>query len=255
MTERQDWMAVLARASAAELEAASAGLLPGYTVLRGPELGLVMLRGRAGGSGAAFNLGEATSVRCTVRSEAGLVGHAYCLGRELRRAELAAAIDAGLQDPARFCGAACAGRRAAARGASGGAGADGAARGGDAGAVLHHGDDEDRRGRRHERGAAAGFRRPGARRPSRVPRRAGRDGAAGADCSRRRRRPSRRRRLDRATAAVLLTLVDADTTLWLDGAAGAAREWVAFHCGAPAAGPAEARFAVALGAVSLADLR
>ena len=98
--ERQVWMAVLARADADALAQASEGLLPDYTVIRGPEAGLVMLRGRAGGSGAAFNMGEATVVRCTVRSAAGYMGHAYCLGREMRRAELAAAIDAGLQDRA-----------------------------------------------------------------------------------------------------------------------------------------------------------
>ena len=100
VTERRHWMAVLARADAAALAEASAGLLPDYTLIRGPEAGLVMLQGRAGGSGAAFNLGEASVVRCTVRSAAGHLGHAYCLGRELRHAELAAAIDAGLQDPA-----------------------------------------------------------------------------------------------------------------------------------------------------------
>ena len=93
-------MSVLARASTAELETASAGLLPAYSVLRGPDAGLIMLRGRAGGTGIPFNLGEATVVRCTVRSEAGLIGHAYRLGRELRAAELAAAIDAGMQDSA-----------------------------------------------------------------------------------------------------------------------------------------------------------
>lgn len=97
-TRRQHWMSVLARASAQEL-AALAGPLPAYTRLRGPEAGLVMVRGRAGGSGAPFNLGEATVARCTVRTEAGLVGHAYCLGRNLRQAELAAVLDALLQDP------------------------------------------------------------------------------------------------------------------------------------------------------------
>ena len=99
-TDRQRWMAVLARAPLADL-AAAAPLLPSYTVLRGPELGLVLLRGRAGGTGAAFNIGEATLARCTVRSDAGHVGHAYCLGRDLQQAELAAALDAGLQDPVR----------------------------------------------------------------------------------------------------------------------------------------------------------
>ncbi len=97
---RQRWMATLARASADELTARAEGLLPTYTRLRGPELGLVMLQGRAGGTGQPFNLGEATVSRCTIRTEAGLLGHAYCLGRDLRRAELAAALDAALQDPA-----------------------------------------------------------------------------------------------------------------------------------------------------------
>ncbi len=100
ISARQEWMAVLARADAVSLESASAGLLPDYALIRGPEAGLAMLRGRAGGSGAPFNLGEATVVRCTVQSAAGHLGHAYCLGRDLRHAELAAAIDAGLQDPA-----------------------------------------------------------------------------------------------------------------------------------------------------------
>ncbi len=94
-------MAVLARATADELAASAEGRLPAFTRLRGPEIGLVMLRGRAGGTGPAFNLGEATVARCTVRTADGWVGHAYCLGRDLRQAELAAALDAALQDPMR----------------------------------------------------------------------------------------------------------------------------------------------------------
>jgi alpha-D-ribose 1-methylphosphonate 5-triphosphate synthase subunit PhnG len=93
-------MAVLARAPAAELQRLSDGLLPAYVKLRGPEVGLVMLQGRAGGTGQAFNTGEATVARCAVRAESGAVGHAYCLGRDLHQAELAAALDAALQDPA-----------------------------------------------------------------------------------------------------------------------------------------------------------
>ncbi len=98
--DRQRWMAVLARAPFPALSAAAVGLVPPYTTLRGPELGLVMVRGRAGGAGAAFNVGEATIARCTVRSAAGYIGHAYYLGRDLAQAELAAALDAALQDPA-----------------------------------------------------------------------------------------------------------------------------------------------------------
>jgi alpha-D-ribose 1-methylphosphonate 5-triphosphate synthase subunit PhnG len=100
---RRRWMAVLARARADRLQALlNAGdALPGYTVLRGPEGGLVMVRGRAGGGGAAFNLGEMTVTRCTVRTETGFIGHAYIAGREEKSAELAALADALMQDPHR----------------------------------------------------------------------------------------------------------------------------------------------------------
>jgi alpha-D-ribose 1-methylphosphonate 5-triphosphate synthase subunit PhnH len=55
-----------------------------------------------------------------------------------------------------------------------------------------------------------------------------------------------------ATAAMLLTLVDNDTPLWLDPAAAAARDWVAFHCGTTIIDtPDRAAFALAL---SLPDL-
>jgi alpha-D-ribose 1-methylphosphonate 5-triphosphate synthase subunit PhnG len=97
---RRRWMAVLARADADEL-GERLGALPPYRVLRGPEAGLVMVRGRAGGGGAPFNLGEMTTTRCTVRTEGGFVGHAYVAGRSERQAELAALADALLQDPLR----------------------------------------------------------------------------------------------------------------------------------------------------------
>ena len=97
---RRRWMAVLARADTDEL-AHRLGALPGYQVLRGPEAGLVMVRGRAGGGGAPFNLGEMTATRCTVRTEEGFVGHAYVAGRNERLTELAALADALLQDPTR----------------------------------------------------------------------------------------------------------------------------------------------------------
>lgn len=38
--------------------------------------------------------------------------------------------------------------------------------------------------------------------------------------------------LDPATAALLLTLVDPDTPLWVEPALAPARDWIAFHCGA-----------------------
>ncbi len=67
---------------------------PGHQRIRGPETGLVMVRGRAGGGGAPFNLGEATVSRASVRIVTGEVGHGYCLGRDLDKAEAIAVIDA-----------------------------------------------------------------------------------------------------------------------------------------------------------------
>lgn len=54
--------------------------------------------------------------------------------------------------------------------------------------------------------------------------------------------------LNQAAAAVLLTLADADTKLWLDAGAGA-EAWLRFHCGAPiVADTAKADIALAAGA-------
>lgn len=98
---RREWLAVLARASLDELEAGMRQHAPGlrYEFLRRPERGMVMLRGRIGGSGDAFNLGEATVTRCTVRLGDGLVGSGHVLGREPRKAELVAVLDALMQEP------------------------------------------------------------------------------------------------------------------------------------------------------------
>jgi alpha-D-ribose 1-methylphosphonate 5-triphosphate synthase subunit PhnG len=98
---RQAWLAVLARASRPQLEsmAPAATALPPLQQVRPPEIGMVMLRGRVGGTGNPFNLGEASVVRCAVRLGNGPLGVSYALGRDKRRAELAALFDALLQDP------------------------------------------------------------------------------------------------------------------------------------------------------------
>ena len=67
-------------------------------MIRPPETGLVMLRGRMGGTGGAFNLGEATVTRCAVRTAKGHEGHAYVMGRNHGHAKIAAVCDALLQD-------------------------------------------------------------------------------------------------------------------------------------------------------------
>jgi alpha-D-ribose 1-methylphosphonate 5-triphosphate synthase subunit PhnG len=69
--------------------------------LRPPETGLVMTRGRIGGDGRPFNLGEATVTRAAVRLRGGETGFAYHLGRDRAKARLAATLDALWQVPHR----------------------------------------------------------------------------------------------------------------------------------------------------------
>jgi len=99
--QRQQWMSVLARSSSQELEDAWQEMpeRPEYRHLHKPETGSIMVRGRAGGSGIRFNLGEVTATRCTIQIVKGHVGSAYVMGRDHRHAELAAIFDALLQDP------------------------------------------------------------------------------------------------------------------------------------------------------------
>jgi alpha-D-ribose 1-methylphosphonate 5-triphosphate synthase subunit PhnG len=97
-TQRKAAMAVLAQAEAGEIAARLRTIvLPACENLREPENGLVMLRGRIGGDGAPFNLGEATVSRAAVRLATGEVGFGYTLGRDREKARLIALCDALVQ--------------------------------------------------------------------------------------------------------------------------------------------------------------
>ena len=96
--ERPEWLSILARAPHARLVALAAPFARAAEVLRAPETGTVMLRGRAGGTGAPFNLGEMTVTRASLRiGEA--VGHGHVQGRAKEAARAAALIDALMQGP------------------------------------------------------------------------------------------------------------------------------------------------------------
>lgn len=97
LSERPGWMGLLARSAPARL-AALLDPLPAHSFARGPDIGTVMVRGRAGGTGAAFNLGEVTVTRCTLRLDSGTVGHACVQGRDKAHATRAALVDALMQD-------------------------------------------------------------------------------------------------------------------------------------------------------------
>ena len=92
---RKRWMSVCARSPISDLKDIIQKLDTGITfdVLRPAEPGLVMVRGRAGGTGQLFNTGEMTVTRCSVRSAQGIVGHGYVAGRDEKHAEIAARID------------------------------------------------------------------------------------------------------------------------------------------------------------------
>lgn len=104
--ERADWLRVLARGTATELERLATPVLADYAFewLRAPEIGLVMVRARIGNRGDRFNLGEATVTRCAVRHRGAdgrtVAGVGHVLGRDAARAERIAKLDALLQLPA-----------------------------------------------------------------------------------------------------------------------------------------------------------
>ena len=91
---RKAAMLVLAHSGAAEIARCLETVgVPDHEDLREPENGLVMLRGRIGGDGAPFNLGEATVSRAAVRLKTGEVGFGYVLGRDRQKAQMIALCD------------------------------------------------------------------------------------------------------------------------------------------------------------------
>ncbi|NYE31141.1 alpha-D-ribose 1-methylphosphonate 5-triphosphate synthase subunit PhnG [Rhodanobacter sp. K2T2] len=97
---RAQWMSLLAQAEADELMRAMEAFSPaldGMTWLRPAQTGLYMMRGRIGGTGEQFNLGEVSVTRCSVQIGE-RIGHAWVRGGNRRHAELAACADALMQD-------------------------------------------------------------------------------------------------------------------------------------------------------------
>lgn len=97
---RKAWMSLMARAPEGRVPAlldAALAQRPAFAWLRAPEIGSTMVRGRMGGTGAPFNLGEMTVTRCALTLATGEVGHAYVQGRRKADAEAAALVDALMQ--------------------------------------------------------------------------------------------------------------------------------------------------------------
>lgn len=103
--QRKAAMAVLAQTAAIDIaRQLEAIALPAHESVRAPEDGLVMVRGRIGGDGAPFNLGEATVSRAAVRLATGEMGFGYTLGRDGDKARMIALCDALIQS-GEFAGA------------------------------------------------------------------------------------------------------------------------------------------------------
>ncbi|MEJ5363819.1 MAG: phosphonate C-P lyase system protein PhnG [Desulfosoma sp.] len=98
---RRRWMTVLAEADSEDLQLFWDRYepKPEYAVVHGPEIGLLMVQARVGGEGERFYVGEVTVTRCSVSDRDGRLGTAMVLGRRPRHAEIAAVLDAQLQDP------------------------------------------------------------------------------------------------------------------------------------------------------------
>lgn len=98
-TNRRAWMSLLAKAPAERLKVLwdAQSFAPDFNWLRAPEIGATMVRGRTGGTGAPFNLGEMTVTRCSLQLASGEVGHGYVQGRDKDKAKLAALVDALMQ--------------------------------------------------------------------------------------------------------------------------------------------------------------
>lgn len=101
---RQRWMRVLAHCQPAALRERmnALGLPPDYDTIRAPEIGLVQIQARMGGTGQRFFAGDATLTRAAIRLNSGTLGYSYVLGRDKAHAERCAVIDALLQEPPHF---------------------------------------------------------------------------------------------------------------------------------------------------------
>ena len=99
MNERANLLGLMAKSPAKVMDECwqKADLSPEFEVIRSPEIGSVMVRGRMGGTGDAFNLGEMTVTRASVKLSCGTVGHGYIMGRSKKTATRVALCDALLQ--------------------------------------------------------------------------------------------------------------------------------------------------------------
>ena len=94
---RRDWLATLVRVPANEVIAASNEFDFSMVVLKGPEVGLLMINGRIHSTGRPFHLGEVSLTKCVLKDDQGLLGYGHIIGRNKQQAKAIALFDLALQ--------------------------------------------------------------------------------------------------------------------------------------------------------------
>jgi len=97
--QRKEALSLLSRSERHDIEKywLSLALTPSYKMLKQPEIGMVMVKAKASGTDQAFNMGEMTTTRCVVQLDSGQLGYGYTAGRDKKKSELIALIDACFQ--------------------------------------------------------------------------------------------------------------------------------------------------------------
>ncbi len=92
---RQALLSVLSKASLSDIEKywKVLSLDVNYHFLKEPEVGMTMVRAKAGGAGQAFNMGEVTVTRSVIQLDTQQMGFGYTLGRNIEKSTLIAVID------------------------------------------------------------------------------------------------------------------------------------------------------------------
>ena len=101
LTDRQQWLSILTQQKEEINHYEPSLKAKKYDVVRAPEVGMAMVKGKTAGEGQVFNLGEVTVTRCVVRIEDGTMGFGYVVGRNQNQALLIALADAYLQSDER----------------------------------------------------------------------------------------------------------------------------------------------------------
>lgn len=97
LTDRQQWLSILTQQKDEISHYEQSLKAKQYDVVRAPEIGMAMVKGKTAGEGQVFNLGEVTVTRSVVRIEDGTMGFGYVVGRNHHQSLLIALADAYLQ--------------------------------------------------------------------------------------------------------------------------------------------------------------